>query len=957
MANVIDAGLSRSQRDVLLDLGGLISARGSIAEVFSAFAAALLPEAGCDFAMLASIEAQGRLLTVTGMFPRSIDGLKQGTTLRADEAGMTVLAEVPGGETAYLTADVPYAVPRKLSEAGFPAAWSTVLTVRDEAVAVFTAARTSARAFSEAEVRFLREATTLLGSAMRNDQHIAALERQAFRSNLLNDLAVLLNAGERVDALFDRMLQLLERAIAFDYILLLARDGDTLRVVGCQPPPLAVIGTEIRLSLQQGEAASDHREGVREYRPDRVVGPWAEAIADAGGRRGLAALLRDSEGVLGAFTLGRNRNVPFTPEERAFVEVVATLLKQAIANERRLRFVESEIARSQLLNELSMKLSDGESVEALFAELPLFLGRVLQFDYVGLAAFDDDSGQLRTRAWLPGRPDESLNSVVDPKRIGLSKMALDDRPVVEFALDEEPDGVATKFAEAGYRRSAIAKLHHRGALLGVLHLSRKAPVPFGTEELAFLEVVATLFTQAVASQLRIDRTIADATEQRAIADISAAAARERDVASLLKGMLPALGSAVPDVGVAFVFLEGDALLYCDASGNRLPLPAGPYARGVMEGEQVVVPVESMDGATAAAVALARGDGMHTLVLTPARSTGEVVGMLVVGTRSQSYVFSKLDRKLLAAMAQIVGPAMANVIAAEQLGAEAREQRVIAEIAAIAAREDRLEALVGALWQPLRTLMPRPFLAFGFLEGEEVLYPGEDGGMNRSPLDDHSRRALTDGQVHGVLEPGELPPGDILETYGVRAIAVTAARSGGEAIGLLLTGSLAEGYEFGDRELRLFRVIAQVIGPAMVNARAAAHSRIEAQDQGILADIGTAVAREADPMALLQAAVEPLRRIIPRPLLGYGHIEDGSTVYDVPGRGEVKLPITAIEAEAVRAGQLTTGPLTAVLPEGHHGHQWGVESAVATARYAGGVARGLLIVGSREPGFVFGDREL
>ena len=816
--------------------------------------------------------------------------LSTGITFRADDAGMTDLAELPGGETTYLTADVPYAVPRHLSQAGFPAAWSIVLTVRDEAVAVFTAARTSARTFSEDEMRFLREATRLLGSAMRNDQHIAALERQAFRSNLLNDLAVLLNAGERVDALFDRMLQLLERAIAFDYILLLARDGDALRVVGCQPPPLARIGTEIRLSLQQGEDASRHREGVREYRPDRVPGPWAQAIAATGGRRGLAALLRDSEGPLGAFTLGRNRNVPFTPEERAFVEVVTTLLKQAIANERRLRFVESEIARSQLLNELSMKLSDGESVEALFGELPLFLGRVLQFDYVGLAAFDDDSGQLRTRAWLPGRPDEALNSFVDPEHIGLSKMALDERPVVEFAVDEEPGGVATKFAGAGFRRSAIAKLHHRGALLGVLHLSRKAAVPFGPEELAFLEVVATLFTQAVASQLRIDRTIADATEQRAIADISAAAARERDVASLLTGMLPALGSAIPDVGVAFVFLDGEALLYCDHFGNRVPLPAGPYASDVMEGEQVVVAVESMGG-TAAAVALARADGMQTLVLTPAHSTGDVVGMLVVGTRSPGYVFSKLDRQLLSAMAQIIGPAMANIIAAEQLAAEAREQRVIAEIAAIAAREDRLETLVGSLWQPLRPLFPKPFLAFGFLEGEEVLYPGEDGSMNRAPLDEHSRKALNEGQVHGTLEPGELPPGDVLDIYGVRGIAVTAARSGGEVIGLLLTGSLAEGYEFGDRELRLFRVIAQVIGPAMVNARAAARSRIEAQDQGILADIGTAVAREADPMALLQAAVEPLRRIIPKPLLGYGHIEDGSTVYDVPGRGEVKLPIT------------------------------------------------------------------
>ena len=79
MANVtIDAGLSRSQRDVLLELGRLISERHSIAEVFATFARALLPEAGAEFAMLASIEAEGRMLTMTGTFPPGVDALEHG---------------------------------------------------------------------------------------------------------------------------------------------------------------------------------------------------------------------------------------------------------------------------------------------------------------------------------------------------------------------------------------------------------------------------------------------------------------------------------------------------------------------------------------------------------------------------------------------------------------------------------------------------------------------------------------------------------------------------------------------------------------------------------------------------------------------------------------------------------------------------------------------------------------
>ncbi|MGH2632679.1 MAG: GAF domain-containing protein, partial [Tepidiformaceae bacterium] len=548
-----------------------------------------------------------------------------------------------------------------------------------------------------------------------------------------------------------------------------------------------------------------------------------------------------------------------------------------------------------------------------------------------------------------------LNSRVDPETIGLSAMTRDEQPVVEFPLEGRGTGFAREFFAAGFRRSAVAKLQHRGSLVGVLHLSRHATVPFGAEDLAFLEVVGTLFAQAVASQLRLERTLAEATEQRVIAEISAGAARERDAAGLLKGMLPPLQSAIPEAALGFVFQDGDGLRYCDHSGGRIAIATGPFSRAALEGGQVVVAADDEAG-TPATRAMARAGGLKWLVLTPARSGGEVVGIFVVGTRDAAYTFSPSDLRLLSTMAQIAGPAMANVMAGEQLAAEAREQRVIAEIAAIAAREDDLRNLVGALWQPLRQLVPKPFLAFGFLEGEEVVYPRQDGTMNRAPLDEHSRDALREGQVHGTVTPGELPPGNVLDAYGVHGIAITAARSGGELIGLLLAGSLLEGYEFGERELRLFRVIAQVIGPAMVNSRAAAHSRIEAEDQGILADIGTAAAREADPLALLQAAVEPLRRIIPLPLLGFGHIEDGCTVYDVPGLGEVKLPMTPTEEAAVGEGQLVTGPLSELLPEGHHGHQWGVQAAVATARYSGGTAKGILIVGTRAEGFTFGERE-
>lgn len=724
----IDPGLTSTERDILLELSTVLSERESIGEAFPAFARLLLGPTHADFALLSLIEADGRLITVAGVFPEGMGSIQPGAEFRSDLAGTDALDGLEGDAAAYRPVDIPFAIPQLLAVDGYQQAWSARLTVQGEQVCVFSIARRAEAAFEECELRLAREAARLLGAAAHHDLHSAALERQAVRSSLLNDLAVLLNAGEDVNTLFGRMLELLGRAIVFDYILLFARTGSELRLVGEQPQLLVNTGYRVPLNGKRVQALLTQVDGVLEYRVDRLTGPWMEALARHGGCRGLVSLLRDGDELLGVFTLGRNRNVPFKPEERAFVGVVTTLLKQAIANEHRLHQVEMEAARGQLLNELSLKLSDGESVEALFAELPVFLGRALQFDYVGLAAFGGPDGKMRTLTWLPGAPAQSLNSTVDPEAIGFSAMTRGTPPVHEIALEGLTGGVARQFFESGFRRSAVAKLQNRGHLVGVLHLSRLANVPFGADGLAFLEVVATLFAQAVASRLRFERSLTEATKQRLVAEISAGAARERDAAALLGAMVPPLRSAIPEVALAFLFVEGDHLLYCDAEGARIPLPEGVYARSVLEGSQVVISAEDPAG-SAAALALARAEGVVSFVMTPALSGGEVVGMFVVGTRRTEYTFSKADLELLSTMAQVAGPAMATVLAGEQLAAEAREQRVVAEIAAIAAREDSLPKLVASLWQPLRQLVPRPFLAFGFLDGEELVFPGKPA---RSP---------------------------------------------------------------------------------------------------------------------------------------------------------------------------------------------------------------------------------
>ncbi len=782
--------------------------------------------------------------------------------------------------------------------------------------------------------------------------HLRALESPGVR-DAFAELAVLLNAGESLEALFARILALLSEGISFDHIVLFVRDGDALRMVGCQPEILYAAGDRFPLEAGQMEALIAGQAGVVEYRPDRVRGPWTDAITSLGGRRGLVALLRDGEEVLGLFALGRNEQLPFSPDEHAFMGVVATLLTQAVANEQRIRRANAEIARSNLLNELSIKLNDGESIDGLFDELRGLLGRAIQFDYVGLAASTGDERGLRVLSWRPD--DEPQRSWVAKETIGMEAVLARGGGVIEVALANESIGLSRQFASEGFQRSLLAVLSHHGEALGILHISRLSPLPFGAEDRAFLQTIATLFAQSVANQSRLERTIAEATEQRVIAEIAAAAAREVDATSLLAGLTAPLRRIIPLASVSFAYIDGDTLLYCDPSGARLHMPIGGPARDAVESGQCVVRSPG-DELNPVAQAINQREGIAAVVLTAARSAGEIVGILNTGTRDPAYRFTSRDFRLFTTVAQVVGPAMANVMAAQRLRSEAIEERVVAEIASIAARESDQGALVGALWRPLRRVIPKPFLAFGYLDGESVLYPRPDGSMAQTPLNAYDRRALRLGQVNGPEPPDDLPPGNALYEFGVHATANTAAHSGGETIGFLVAGSREPGFVFGERELRLFRVIAQILGPAMENARMAARNRERAETQGILADVAAAAAREENPLAMLQAAINPIRRMVPKALLAYGHVEGRTSAYEVPGAGEVTLPLLPAEEEVLREGQIVTGRFDELAPEGHHARLWGVQSAVLTARYAGGAPTGILILATRDPNYVFGEAE-
>jgi signal transduction histidine kinase/CheY-like chemotaxis protein len=118
------------------------------------------------------------------------------------------------------------------------------------------------------------------------------------------------------------------------------------------------------------------------------------------------------------------------------------------------------------------------------------------------------------------------------------------------------------------------------------------------------------------------------------------------------------------------------------------------------------------------------------------------------------------------------------------------------------------------------LIPRPWIDFGYLEADCVIYPHPSGHQIVTPHDTGVCEAIETGQSHwyGFDEPS--PGAVLLRDAGVFAASLTASSLGGEPFGLLLVSSRDPAYTFSEHDLSLIKVIAGIVGPPMANLRAA-----------------------------------------------------------------------------------------------------------------------------------------
>ncbi len=886
-----------------------------------------------------------------------------GAVLSVDDLGKELTEMMEGGGVAegpIAALDGP--VGARSRDGGLQRGATVSLRQEGSVLGYLLVGRQEDEAFNAEDCAYLEILGTLLAQAIANHRKVEESRAETIRSQVLSELAVLLQGGNSVQDHFDRLSELLLQAVGFDFISITLADPVTGGFSASRSEELLLDGKPVLFEPAGVDVVRNENSGITQYRTAHVEGRAVPAALDrAGFQRGVTALIPNTEGPEGLLTIARRDDLAYSERDMAFIELVAALLGQAAANHAKTRAREAEALRNRVLSELAILLSDGEPVEVHFNRLRELLLEGVGFDYCSVVAREPVGEGFRTMRSIPVLDADGRELPFDPS--GLNYLVENNLRSSQYGLEGRDNGAPGNLFDVGLRMVFSVLLSAGTGVEGALTVGRKTHAPFRRPERTFFELVGSLLSYAIANERRIALSAAEAEEQGIIARAAAAVAGETGSLAIASSLREAVGLFVPKPFVNFGYVESGAVVFPSKDGGPVTLPVGPYfGRAIDEGQVVVPPPPDSGGSPEGKAELERV-GLQRHVVTAASSAGSTVGLLVVGSRDPDFDYGPRELRLIRLIADIVGPAMANVRALERERQEAEDQRVLAEIAAVCAREGEPAGLVNALHRPLRVLVPRPVVIFGFRDGDEVVYPRGDGTFLSLPIDPYTQLADELGQIHAPELPGDIAPDSMLREFSIHATCTTAVRAAGVTVGFLLVGSRAKEYRFGRRERALFRLISQIVGPAMENARAAMRAREEAEEQRVLAEVAAVCAREADADRIINALPAAIGGFIPEPVILNGEVHGDATHYrisdpvlrDLFGANKLAIPFTPAGFAARDHGQATGN--VDHLEAGSAYAPFGVHAFALTSYYSGGSMTSMFLAASRDPAFTFSERHL
>ncbi len=334
---------------------------------------------------------------------------------------------------------------------------------------------------------------------------------------------------------------------------------------------------------------------------------------------------------------------------------------------------QSVVARYEALFRVSQAVSAYREPRKLFDVLVDELRRVIEFDGIGIAQYDETTDAIE---WHVSIHCDEPNPVLKDKCVQKETMTCwvfqNQRPLVIPFVDQEtrfPDTIKIlkKHKLQSVCMLPLTTVHRR---IGSMFIASEHPDAYSDDEVRFLGLVADQMALAIDDALNFEASRTAQEQLKLLLDLTNSVVSTLDLRELLRSVSGNL-RRVTNCDLAGVGLP-------DAENNkhlRLYALDFPDSRGFVR-EEVLIPIEG----TPPGMAFKTGEpfdspplaeGLKTGCVLPLTSRGRMHGVLLLGRRDEN-TFSRDDVKFLMQVASQVAIAVENALAYKKI-AELKEK--------------------------------------------------------------------------------------------------------------------------------------------------------------------------------------------------------------------------------------------------------------------------------------------
>ncbi|MFN2290830.1 MAG: GAF domain-containing protein [Anaerolineae bacterium] len=283
------------------------------------------------------------------------------------------------------------------------------IMVGNRLLGVLTAGSRRKHAVSEAAQLLLSTLADQAAVALESARLFASTQQAALRLSLLNEIGRRATAQLELQEMLETAVQSLHQNLGFSRVavLLLRKDGHTLRVVAANERFWAVISDGFELQLGEGLIGAAAASGETILVNDAAADPRLVALGEWDCAASLSTPIRTAEGVIGVLHTEADRRMAFSEQDAAALALAADQLSVAIQNARLFGEIERRVAELATINQIGRAISSALDASELYDLIYNQVSKLLDTQNFHLALYDRDRDQIRVEFLVErGQPKE-----------------------------------------------------------------------------------------------------------------------------------------------------------------------------------------------------------------------------------------------------------------------------------------------------------------------------------------------------------------------------------------------------------------------------------------------------------------------------------------------------------------------------------------------------------------------